>query len=65
MNILIVAIILGVLLILFGALIVGIPTSTSRIGVGVSMIVFSLIAFWTVNAYYAYKTVKIVGNVIV
>ena len=56
---------MGVLLILFGALIVGIPTSTSRIGVGVSMIVFSLIAFWTVNAYYAYKTVKIVGNVIV
>lgn len=64
MNILIVAIILGVLLILFGALIVGIPTSASRIGVGVSMIVFSLIAFWSVNAYYGYSTVKAVGKVI-
>ena len=53
---------MGVLLILFGALLVGI--STSRIGVGVSMIVFSLIAFWSVNAYYGYSTVKAVGKVI-
>lgn len=63
MNILIIAIIMGVLLILFGALLVGI--STSRIGVGVSMIVFSLVAFWSVNAYYGYRTVTAVGKVIV
>jgi hypothetical protein len=63
MNILIIAIIMGVLLILFGALLVGI--STSRIGVGVSMIVFSIIAAIGISIYYGVRTAKAVGQVIV
>ena len=54
---------MGVLLILFGALLVGI--STSRIGVGVSMIVFSIIAAIGISIYYGVRTVKAVGQVII
>jgi hypothetical protein len=64
MHILIIAIIMGVLLILFGALIVGIPTSTSRIGVGVSMIVFSIVGAIIISTYYGVRTAKAVAKVI-